>query len=99
YPCHVAPAQMRQHPIGTGPFKFVEFKPNQGIKITRNPDYWKEGRPYLDGIEWTVVKNVSTAVLAFSAGNFDLTLGLTVSCVKDVRSQVPEAGCDLSPET
>src|SRR6266568_4104441 len=25
YPCHVAPAQMRQHPIGTGPFKFVEF--------------------------------------------------------------------------
>src|SRR2546422_644567 len=28
YPCHVPPAQMRQHPIGTGPFKFVEFKPN-----------------------------------------------------------------------
>src|SRR6266446_7166870 len=97
YPCHVAPAQMRQHPIGTGPFKFVEFKPNQGIKITRNPDYWKDGRPYLDGIEWTVVKNVSTAVLAFSAGNFDLTLGLTIPLVKDVKSQVPEAGCDLSP--
>ena len=29
YPCHVSPAQMRQHPIGTGPFKFVEFKPNE----------------------------------------------------------------------
>ena len=29
YPCHVPPAQMRQHPIGTGPFKFVEFKPNE----------------------------------------------------------------------
>src|SRR5882724_7005999 len=97
YPCHVPPAQMRQHPIGTGPFKFVEFKPNQGIKITRNPDYWKEGRPYLDGIEWTVVKNVSTAVLAFTAGNFDMTLGLTIPLVKDVKSQVPEAGCDLSP--
>src|ERR1700692_4830453 len=27
YPCHVAPAQMRQKPIGTGPFKFVAFKP------------------------------------------------------------------------
>src|SRR6266436_8211702 len=36
YPCHVAPAQMRQHPIGTGPFKFVEYKPNQGIKLARN---------------------------------------------------------------
>ena len=29
YPCHVSPRDMRQHPIGTGPFKFVEFKPNK----------------------------------------------------------------------
>ncbi len=97
YPCHVAPAQMRQHPVGTGPFKFVEFKPNQSIKITRNPDYWKPGRPYLDGIEWTIIKNVSTAVLGFVAGNFDLTLGLTLPLVKDVKNQVLDAGCDLSP--
>ena len=45
---------MRSHPIGTGPFKFVEFKPNEYIKLTRNPDYWKKGRPYLDGIEYTI---------------------------------------------
>ena len=51
YPCHVPPAEMRQHPIGTGPFKFVEFKPNEIIRVARNPDYWKPGRPYLDGIE------------------------------------------------
>src|SRR5437588_8399427 len=31
YPCHVSPAQMRQHPIGTGPFKFVEYKPNESV--------------------------------------------------------------------
>ena len=35
YPCHVTPAQMRLHPIGTGPFKFVEFKPNEDIKWRR----------------------------------------------------------------
>jgi peptide/nickel transport system substrate-binding protein len=40
---------------------------------------------------------VSTAVLAFTAGKFDLTLGLTLPLVKDVKSQVPQAGCDLSP--
>ena len=44
---------MRQHPIGTGPFKFVSYQPNESIRLTRNPDYWKPGRPYLDGIEWT----------------------------------------------
>jgi peptide/nickel transport system substrate-binding protein len=33
YPCHVAARDMRQHPIGTGPFKFVEFKPNEYVKV------------------------------------------------------------------
>src|SRR5215471_2558392 len=51
YPCHIAPAQMRQSPIGTGPFKFVEFKPNESIKVARNRDYWKKDRPYFAGIE------------------------------------------------
>ena len=51
YPCHVSPREMRQHPIGTGPFKFVEFKPNQSITVTRNRNYWKADRPYLDGID------------------------------------------------
>ena len=53
YPCHVSPRDMRSRPMGTGPFKFVEFKPNEVIRVTKNPDYWKEGRPYLDGIERT----------------------------------------------
>ena len=43
YPCHVPPREMRLQPIGTGPFKFVEFKPNESIKVVRNPDYWKTG--------------------------------------------------------
>ena len=46
YPCHVSPREMRQHPIGTGPFKFLEFKSKESIKVVRNQDYWKKGRPY-----------------------------------------------------
>ena len=82
YPCHVPPAQMRQHPIGTGPFKFVEFKPNESVKLTRNPDYWKPGLPYLDGIEFPIVKSMSTAVLAFVTGQFDMIwpYSLTAPC-------------------
>ena len=64
---------MRQHPIGTGPFKFVEYKPNQSIKVVKNPDYWKKGVPYLDAIEWTIIPNRSTQMLAFVAGQFDMT--------------------------
>ncbi len=64
---------MRTKPIGTGPFKFVEFKQNEGIKLTKNTDYWKKGRPYLDGIEFTIVPNRATAMLSFVSGKFDIT--------------------------
>jgi peptide/nickel transport system substrate-binding protein len=73
YPCHVAPRDMRTHPLGTGPFKFVEFKPNERISITRNPLYWKSSRPYLDGVEYTIIRNPLTANLAFVAGEFDMS--------------------------
>src|SRR5436189_1656712 len=97
YPCHVPPAQMRTHPIGTGPFKFVEFKPNEYIKLAKNPDYWKKGLPYLDAIEWTIIPNRSTQTLAFIAGQFDMTFPFeqTVQTMKDVQSQAPTAICEL----
>ena len=99
YPCHVSPRDMRLKPIGTGPFKFVEYQGNQGIKVIRNPNYWKPGLPYLDGIEYTIIPNRSTAILAFVAGKFDMIFPyeLTVPLVADLKSQMPEAICDISP--
>ncbi|HWB51511.1 MAG TPA: ABC transporter substrate-binding protein [Stellaceae bacterium] len=97
YPCHVTAAQMRQHPIGTGPFKFVEFKPNESIKLGRNGDYWKPGLPYLDGIEYTVSRNRSTVILAFIAGQYDLTFAGSVSVplMHDIENQKKDAICVL----
>jgi peptide/nickel transport system substrate-binding protein len=94
YPCHVPARDMRLHPIGTGPFKFVEFKPNVSITLARNPDYWKPGRPYLDGIEWTIVKDTSTRLLSFIAGQADVYFGVTIPQLRDVKREVPEAICD-----
>jgi peptide/nickel transport system substrate-binding protein len=99
YPCHVPPQEMRQHPIGTGPFKFVSYKPGESIRLTRNPDYWKPNRPYLDGIEWTIIPNRSTALLAFVAGKLDMTFPyeVTVPLLKDIERQDPQAICELRP--
>src|ERR1700737_3859534 len=93
YPCHVSAREMRNRPIGTGPFKFVEYKPNQSIKVAPHPDFWKPGRPYLDGIEYTIIANRSTAILAFIAGKFAMTFPYEVSVplVKDGRRQPPKA--------
>ena len=98
YPCHVPVAQMRQGPIGTGPFKFVEFRPNEYIKLTRNTDYWKPGLPYLDGIEYPIIKTMSTAILAFASGKFDMIwpYSLTVPLLKEVQTQMPQAICEMT---
>jgi peptide/nickel transport system substrate-binding protein len=95
YPCHVPPRDMRKHPIGTGPFKLLDFKPNQSITVTRNPDYWKPGRPYLDGIEYTIIKDVSTRLLSFLSGKDDAYFGVTIPQFKDVKTQAPQAICDM----
>ena len=99
YPCHVSPRDMRQAPVGTGPFRFVEYKPNQGIKVARNPGYWKPGLPYLDGVEYTIIPNRSTALLAFAAGKFDMTFPneVTVPLLADVKTQAPQAHCVITP--
>ncbi len=99
YPCHVSPARMRQSPIGTGPFKFVEFKSNEYIKVARNPDYWKPGLPYLDGIEYAISHNRSTAILAFAAKKYELTFAgtLTIPLTRDLQNQRPDATCELPP--
>jgi peptide/nickel transport system substrate-binding protein len=99
YPCHVPPAQMRQHPIGTGPFKFVEYKPNQGIKVVKNPDYWKPGLPHLDGIDYTIIGNRSTAILGFVSGKFDLTwpYDVAIPLMRDVKAQASQAICEVAP--
>lgn len=98
YPCHVPAAQMRTKPVGTGPFKFVSFKQNEGIKIERNPDYWKKGKPYLDGIDFTIVPNRGTAVLSFISGRFDITFPweVTLPLLKDIKTQLPNAQCQVT---
>jgi peptide/nickel transport system substrate-binding protein len=99
YPCHVPPARMRQDPIGTGPFKFVEFKPNESIKVARNPDYWKPGLPYLDGIEYTVIRNTSTAVLTLAAAKLDRTWPgvVPLPLMREIKSQAPQIECGVYP--
>ncbi|MBV9552868.1 MAG: ABC transporter substrate-binding protein, partial [Alphaproteobacteria bacterium] len=77
-----------------GPFKFVEYKPNESIKVTRNMDYWKPGRPYLDGIEYTIIANPATQLLAFVAHKLDFTFA-SIPLLKDLKEQAPQAVCDV----
>ena len=98
YPCHVSGAEMRTRPIGTGPFKLKEFKSKQSISLVRNTDYFKKGKPYLDGIEWRMLPNLATRVLAFSVGEFDLTFSqdISVRMAAEIKAKAPNAICELN---
>ena len=99
YACHVSLKDMRTKPVGTGPFKFVEFKRNESVTLAKNPDYWKKGKPHLDRIEYRVIDNRSTRVLAFMAGDIDLTFvsDITVPLLKDIQAKRPDAQCQFVP--
>ena len=98
YPCHVPPTTMRTKPIGTGPFKMAEFRANESIHLVKNTDYWKPGLPYLDAIEFSIIPNRSTAILAFTADKFDVTFPfeLTPALVRDVTKAAPSASCEIA---
>ena len=53
--------ELNTAPIGTGPFKFVEYERGQYVMAVKNEDYWREGYPYLDRIVWRFIKDKSAA--------------------------------------
>lgn len=98
YPCHISLSQMRKKPIGTGPFKLASFLEFQSIRLVRNPDYWKKGRPYLDAIEFTLPNSPATAILSFVAGRFDMTFPweVTPADMKVIKRSAPAAMCETT---
>lgn len=61
-----------QQPIGTGPFKFIEYIPEVRVVLEKNPYYWQEGLPYLDRAEFRIIPDRETAFMAFQAGQLDI---------------------------
>src|SRR5258705_13790382 len=80
---------MRTRPGGTGPFKFVEFKRGDSIRLVRNPDYWKKDRPYLDEITFRMIDSSATRMLAFATGDFDIPFpsDVSVPLMKDMKAR------------
>jgi len=81
-------------PIGTGPFNSWSSRPNEHIKVTRNPDYWKPARPYLDGIRiHDPSQNASTADPGIASGKVDMTFPYSVTQPAAKRRQGSDAAC------
>ena len=64
--------EMSQHPIGSGPFRFVSAELDKEIVLQRNGEYWGE-KPRLDGVRFTVVPDVTTRALELRKGSADIS--------------------------
>ncbi len=61
-------ADLVNNPVGTGAFKFVEWKKGQYIRLDKNEDYWKPGLPYLDRVVGRFIPDASTRTAAMENG-------------------------------
>jgi peptide/nickel transport system substrate-binding protein len=57
--------------IGTGPFILERYEPNVKTVFKRNPDYYRDGQPYVDGVEWLVINDESTGLAMYRTGQID----------------------------
>jgi peptide/nickel transport system substrate-binding protein len=64
-----------QHPIGTGPFQFVEWQRGNYIRMKKFDGYWTAGEPYLDEIIYNIIPDSQSRALALETGKVQLTQG------------------------
>jgi peptide/nickel transport system substrate-binding protein len=57
--------------IGTGPFLLERYEPNVKTIFKRNPDYFRDGQPHVDGVEWLVLEDPSTGLAMYRTGQID----------------------------
>ena len=92
YPAHVPVSELRSKCMGTGPFKLKEYRQGELIEMVKNPDYFVKGRPYLDGIRYTIIKERGTRYSALQAGRQDIPYPFEVArtIAEGVSRAVPQ---------
>lgn len=75
----------RKNPVGTGPFKFVEWKENDTITLEKNENYWQKGYPKLNKVIFRVIPENTSRLNALANGEIDMMDGLNYAEVAQVE--------------
>ena len=78
-----------QNPVGTGPFVFVNWKPDLELNLKRNPNYWDKDEygnqlPYLDNVQFRFMKDKAQQLLEFRSGKLDECYEIPLESFKEV---------------
>ncbi len=84
------------HPVGTGPFVFKEWIPNDHFTATANPNYWRKGLPYLSQITFKPIPDEESRAEALKSGTIDLMITDTPQIITEFRDNHAYAYIDDS---
>ncbi len=73
-------------PVGTGPFKFVEYLPGDRLVVEKNPDYFLSGQPKVDKIVMRIIPEPASAIVALEAGDVDIYWSLPPEQIDSLNS-------------
>ena len=107
FPAHIDPSLHKDHPVGTGPFRFNSIRLGSDFTWERNPSYWKKdgaGRslPYVDAVQYFIIGDSVAGAAAFRTGRTDLTMSnfdsdWTNAQNEKIAQEFPQAERLLSP--
>lgn len=79
-------ANQATSPVGTGPFKYVSYTPQQSIVMEKFIDYWKVNDSKIQKVEFRIVQNTDSVILDMKAGSIDVYPYLTDSQAEELKS-------------
>lgn len=88
----------KSHPIGTGPFEFVSWSPNEQIVLKANPDYWG-GAPKISQLILKPITDPNVALINLRGGSVDLITSITPSLVSQVKALSSASLIEINPST
>ncbi len=100
-----APAQLNNgdtcpiNMIGTGPFKLDHWTQNQELVVTRNPNYWRKGLPYLDKLTFRVGSESAQRTIGLQSGQLDIIHSSTGAAIAQLQKLADQGKINLTVAT
>jgi ABC-type transport system substrate-binding protein len=86
-------------PIGTGPFVFDNWSPDNSLVVTRNDTYWRDGLPYLDEVEFKPVPDTQTRAAGMKTGDFDMMFTTDPANIVEFRKLAADGDVQMVEDT
>ncbi len=90
----LGPDGLKTHPVGTGPFMFKSYSPQERVQLVANPAYFR-GKPQLDGVDYRFMPDLSSRELALRNGQVDVVNGAPDKAWVDKMKSVPNVKVDV----